>query len=489
MKKRTGARIMALTGPFAVYEPYATEIVQTIGRQSFPIQGFGFDDEDEDAPAGAQEPKAPESVGNKIALMRFSGPMTKEDTCASFMLGGFSTMAAAKQIQMVADSGEFAGIAIVWYTPGGQTAYTDELARVIAASNSKVPIWSYCEDMVCSAGYWAASQSSQIWAGRNAIVGSIGTYMVIEDSSKAAESVGVEVVVIKAGEHKGDGTPGTPITEKVRARFQATVDALNQTFVSDVASGRGVELSKAQSWNTGDVWVGAQAKDAGLVDAVGTLDEMIQAFSESLSATATNPAATRGAAPSAFKSEETMKSDEEKLGFLATIATAMGLGNLFGPKSEEQAPAEEKSEDKELPAPVAAATLSEEDQKALEIGRAQLAAEKAKSEEPAPAEAPAEGKEDEGDDAELQRSEAIASYVKSYNQVMGTGKLTVKSATARLAALSIEQINERTSKLDGSAKAIFGDGNGRVTKAVSGAAPTEETKPKMRQSLISSGLY
>jgi len=488
MKKRTGTKIMALTGPFAVYEPYATEIVQTIGRQLFPMSDFGFDDEDEDAPAGVQPNAKPEAVGNKIALMRFSGPMTKEDTCASWMLGGFSTMAAAKQIQMVADSGEFAGIAIVWYTPGGQTAYTDELARVIAASNSKVPIWSYCEDMVCSAGYWAASQSSQIWAGRNAIVGSIGTYMVIEDSSKAAESVGVEVVVIKAGEHKGDGTPGTPLTEKVRARFQATVDSLNATFVSDVASGRGVELSVAQSWNTGDVWVGASAKDAGLVDAVGTLDEMIQAFSESLSATATNPAATRGAAPSAFKSEETMKSDEEKLGFLATIATAMGLGNLFGPKSEEQAPAEEKPKE-ELPAPVATATLSAEDQKALELGRAQLAADKAKSEETPPAVAPAEGEEDKGDDAELQRSEAIASYVKGYNQVMGTGKLTVKSATSRLAALSIEQISERTSKLEGSAKAIFGDGTGRVTKAVSGAAPTEETKPKMRQSLISSGLY
>jgi len=104
MKKRTGTKIMALTGPFAVYEPYATEIVQTIGRQLFPMSGFGFDDEDEDAPAGAQPNSQPEAVGNKIALMRFSGPMTKEDTCASWMLGGFSTMAAAKQIQMVADS-------------------------------------------------------------------------------------------------------------------------------------------------------------------------------------------------------------------------------------------------------------------------------------------------------------------------------------------------------------------------------------------------
>ena len=57
--------------------------------------------------------------------------------------------------------------------------------------------------------YWSASQCTRIYANDMAIVGSIGTYGVVYDSSKMAEDVGIKVHVVRAGEMKGAGVAGT----------------------------------------------------------------------------------------------------------------------------------------------------------------------------------------------------------------------------------------------------------------------------------------
>jgi signal peptide peptidase SppA len=493
MKQRNGAQVMAIAGPYAVYEPYCNDALRAVASMTFPLAGWVENDEGEEVwkPENSVEVK---DAGSRIACFRFSGPMTKEETCASYSMGGFSTMSAAKAVQAACDSGEFSGIAISWYTPGGQTAYMDTFASILRDVNSKVPIWSYAEDMCCSAGIWAAVQSTQFWCSKNSIVGSIGTYMTIEDSSKAAENAGYEVVVIKAGEHKGDGTPGTPVTEAIRKRYQATVDSLNDTFIADLATGRGITSAEARKLNTGDVWVGQEAVNKGLCDSVGSFEDMISAMSASL------VLAKNGVVPGMSSNiqkngvdskEENLMDEKSKISFVTSLLAFLGIGSkeVVGDlQSAEKpaviAPATPVTTPAVAPVASAVEALSAEDKAALVAGREALAL---KAKEEAEAKSKEEGDEEEDaaqSEAELKREESIAAYVKAYNQVNGAGSITVKAATNKLKLQSQERIDAIVTGLQGTAKELFGESGSRKTQAVS------QTEHKLtRSSMAGSGIY
>jgi ClpP class serine protease len=84
----------------------------------------------------------------------------------------------------------------------------------VREANKKKPVTAYIEDLGASAAYWVASQAGKIYSNEPGFVGSIGTYLVVEDWSGAAEGAWASKVhVVKAGEFKGAGYPGTPVTD------------------------------------------------------------------------------------------------------------------------------------------------------------------------------------------------------------------------------------------------------------------------------------
>jgi hypothetical protein len=309
---------------------------------------------------------------------------------------------------------------------------------------------------------------------------------------------GYEVVVIKAGEHKADGTPGTAITEPMKARFQGTVNALNETFISDISLGRGIDIEAARKMNTGDVWVGEDAVSAGLCDKVGTLDEMLAAMASSLASAGTQNSSRSGMKPGSIgaKSEDETMDEKEKVGFLAKFASFLGLSSsiVAGAEAESSAePAPEPSTPAVVPAaPVAAVVdpvslLSDEDKAALEAGRAAIKAqaeepkeeEEKPEEDPLPAGSPAAGSHEAPKPAIS--AETLESYTKAYNQVYGAGSLRVSAAANRLAGLTEAQVVEKTAKLEGSAKALFGEGGTR--------SEDQDSSKATRQALLASGIY
>jgi signal peptide peptidase SppA len=158
-------------------------------------------------------------------------------------------------------------------SPGGTVAGTSDLADEVSAAGKLKPTAAYIEDLGASAAYWVASQAGFISTGATGLVGSIGTYMQVRDSSEAAKMAGVRVHVIKAGDLKGIGTPGTPLTINQRDELQRMIDAVNDVFTRSVAKGRRLNQTRLAEVATGGIFVGHSAKSAGLVDAVESLDQ------------------------------------------------------------------------------------------------------------------------------------------------------------------------------------------------------------------------
>jgi signal peptide peptidase SppA len=217
------------------------------------------------------EPKPPYSVRDGVATIGVSGPLSKYETSFQALLGGTSTLRVREAIRTANADPSVRAILLHIESPGGTVGGTSELYDAVMASRK--PVHSHIEDLGASAALWIASASKSITANKSAMVGSIGTYTAIEDTSGAYEKSGVKVHVISSGGVKGGGVDGAPVSDAYIEETQKRIDAITDLFVDAVAKGRGLSKSKVKGMADGRIHLAAAAKDMGLIDRIASLDE------------------------------------------------------------------------------------------------------------------------------------------------------------------------------------------------------------------------
>ncbi len=162
---------------------------------------------------------------------------------------------AVKSIELEVDS------------PGGTISGVQELANDVAAARTLKPLTAKVSGQCASAAYWVAAQAESIEAGVSSVVGSIGVFTVIADTSRAAENAGVKIHAVSSSHLKAAGAPGSPVSPEQIEDRQRFVDSVAAMFFASVASGRGPRVDVG-AVATGQVWIGEQAKALGLVDSI-----------------------------------------------------------------------------------------------------------------------------------------------------------------------------------------------------------------------------
>lgn len=215
------------------------------------------------------------TVENGVALASFEGVVTKNPTCFGAFFGGDAVTSELVDTLNAIREDEAVREAVVRVdSPGGSVDGTAEAAEAMWTLRQKKPVTAYVDGLAASGAYWIASQASRVVINNaTARVGSIGVYCVIPDTSRAYENRGVRVHVVKAGETKGGGVAGVPVTSDVLAEVQREVSALYEEFVATVARGREMDLERARALADGRVHVGRAAIELGLVDGIASLEE------------------------------------------------------------------------------------------------------------------------------------------------------------------------------------------------------------------------
>ena len=203
-----------------------------------------------------------------VAVIEMIGAMQKGRS----KFGGVSTVDQRKYLRAAVNDPLVGSILQVVDSPGGTVAGTQSLADDVRAADAIKPVITHIEDLCASAMSWVGFQGRRVSANRSALVGSLGTYGVIEDTSKKAEMEGIEVIVISTGPHKGSFVDGTKVTKEQIAEYQRIVDALNEQFIQAVSSGRRMSEEKTRGLFDGRVHLAGDAMALGLIDAVESLD-------------------------------------------------------------------------------------------------------------------------------------------------------------------------------------------------------------------------
>lgn len=256
-------------GPWSIEPRWFAAAMQSIREGTLKP----FDDDDDVEP--------PYLVVDGIAIIAMEGQMTRRGS--SF--GGCSTVRVREALRAAWEDQLVRGIVLHINSPGGTVAGTSDLAECVLKVRKGTPrqrgkrVDAFVSDMGCSAAYWVASQCEVIYANTTAIVGSIGTYLVLEDDTGCQEQMGIRWRVVSTGLYKGLGADGR-VTDELVADCQREVNELNAPFLAAVSAGRGKKITDIAAVSDGRAYVSATAITLGLIDEIASLDAAIQACSE-----------------------------------------------------------------------------------------------------------------------------------------------------------------------------------------------------------------
>jgi len=233
------------------------------------------------------------TMRNGVAVIPVMGPLTKNPGLIEAILGFASTDEIREAVESAAADEMVREIVLRIDSPGGSVAGMAELDDAILSARERKTVTAQVDGQAASAGYSIASQATEIYAGRQDIVGSIGVRLMLYDMSQMFEAEGIEPVVIDTGEFKSAGAPGTGITQSQRNDFQRLVDSFFEEFRQVVMRGRGISSEEFDAVADGRVWVGQEAVDNGLIDRISTYRETMQNIMQRNSGQSPNSAARR----------------------------------------------------------------------------------------------------------------------------------------------------------------------------------------------------
>jgi signal peptide peptidase SppA len=217
-----------------------------------------------------------ERVGDK-AILKVHGSLTNAYVWwHEYMAGQVTSYEAIKDALMIcADDTAIKSIYMDFATGGGVVRGLDTASEMIKRVGAIKPVFAHTDSHAFSAGYWLACTAKQVTASRMAEIGSIGTLIVLENYTGAAEMSGVKYHVFRAGEFKALGLPYEDLTEKAAAYIQDNLEKTNKFFLEHVSRNRNLMMSDRPQWGEGQTFFAEAGMAVGLIDRVTTLAELI----------------------------------------------------------------------------------------------------------------------------------------------------------------------------------------------------------------------
>lgn len=162
-------------------------------------------------------------------------------------------------------------------SPGGGVTASDiiyhEIKKYKAETGAKV--LAHFTETGASGAYYLALAADKITAQPTTITGSLGVTMIRVDATGLMEKIGISALHISSGPEKSMGSPFRAMTTEEKKIFQGVIDELYGTFVQLIGNERKMAPEKVRHLADGRIYTSREAKDAGLIDAIGYLDDTI----------------------------------------------------------------------------------------------------------------------------------------------------------------------------------------------------------------------
>lgn len=214
----------------------------------------------------------PRSSENKIGMAYAEGEIVDGQGGAG-QLGGSSF---ARQLRQLRLDDDVKAVVLRVNSPGGSVTASEEILREVRLTRNKKPVVVSMGDYAASGGYWIATGGNYIFAEPNTITGSIGVFGLQFNVQKLGTSNGLSWDVVKTARYADSTTISRPKTAQELAIAQKSVNQIYNQFLDKVAQARKLPKQKVAQIAQGRVWAGKDAKQIGLVDQIGGVEDAIK---------------------------------------------------------------------------------------------------------------------------------------------------------------------------------------------------------------------
>lgn len=214
----------------------------------------------------------PRSSENKIGMAYAEGEIVDGQGGAG-QLGGRSF---ARQLRQLRLDDDVKAVVLRVNSPGGSVTASEEILREVRLTRMKKPVVVSMGDYAASGGYWISTGGSYIFAEPNTITGSIGVFGLQFNVQKLGASNGLSWDVVKTARYADSTTISRPRTPQELAIAQKSVNQIYGQFLDKVAQARKIPKPRVAQIAQGRVWAGKEAKQIGLVDQIGGVEDAIK---------------------------------------------------------------------------------------------------------------------------------------------------------------------------------------------------------------------
>ncbi|MFN4113201.1 MAG: signal peptide peptidase SppA [Sphingomonadaceae bacterium] len=213
----------------------------------------------------------PETKGKAIGVVTIAGEIV--DGEAGPGTAGGDRIAALLDDALEDD---LAGLVVRVDSPGGSVLASEEIRRAILRHKARdIPIAVSMANVAASGGYWVATPADRIFAEPETVTGSIGIFAVIPTFENAARDIGVNADGVRTTPLSGQPDLIGGFSPEVDAILQAAIEDGYNDFLTRVAQARKMTIEQVDAIGQGRVWDGGTARQLGLVDQYGGMDEAL----------------------------------------------------------------------------------------------------------------------------------------------------------------------------------------------------------------------
>ena len=255
------------------------------GTKSFPefrqymIEEFGLDEEAETETyktisyaeyAKQIDDDFPDS-DNHIAVITAEGAIMEGEISQ----GVAGANGVVKQIRSAHEDENTKAIVFRVNSPGGSVIASEMMRdELFAAKRKGINVVVSMSDYAASGGVYISTPADYIFAEPTTITGSIGVAVALPTLENVMDYIGVNFDGVVTSKH-GGWDPTQAIDEDLDRIFESWGADAYDRFVNFVAESRSRSYEDIKEIAGGRVWIATSAKEIGLVDEIGGIDDAI----------------------------------------------------------------------------------------------------------------------------------------------------------------------------------------------------------------------
>ncbi|ATE65108.1 signal peptide peptidase SppA [Rhizorhabdus dicambivorans] len=163
-------------------------------------------------------------------------------------------------------------------SPGGSVTAGEKIrSAILAAKEMGLPVVVSMGGLAASGGYWIATPADRIIADPATITGSIGVFGILPTFEGSLAKLGLSADGVKTTALSGEPDVLRGTSPQFDALMQGSIEDIYQRFTGLVAQSRKLPIERVRTIAEGRVWAGTSARQIGLVDGFGTVDDAVAA--------------------------------------------------------------------------------------------------------------------------------------------------------------------------------------------------------------------